>query len=69
MIYSFHSQPVSAIDKWGPSLRLFNEIAKEMGFTRKVEALNTAFRDNAAVISLFRVSGTFIWSIKELIPL
>lgn len=49
--YRIHAEPITTIDQRRPSLRLFDEVSKEMRFLQ-VESFDTSLRYNAAVIGL-----------------
>jgi hypothetical protein len=55
MIHSFHSQPISAIDERRSPKRLLDKVAEKVRLVRKVQALDTSFRHNAAVVGLTEV--------------
>jgi hypothetical protein len=52
VIYGFHPKPVPTIYQRSTALGLFDEVAEVMRLMRKVKALDTALRHDAAAIGL-----------------
>lgn len=52
MLYSFHAQPISAVDKRRSSFELADKVSKVLGLSIVVKLLHRPFGNNARFVSI-----------------